>query len=231
MPLETANGLTFHTQELGRGSPAVLIHGLLLGNLASWYLTVAPAIARSHRVLLYDLRGHGLSERARRGYDLSTLSADLDALCGRFGTAPIALVGHSYGGLVALKFAIDYPERVRQLVLVDVPMPPSSADGIIQFTARDPQALLDSLPPRVFGGSMGSRKRASSLSNTLEFLVRDSSLLEDIVAEPEFSDAALARVACPALCLYGHQSPCRPVAARLTAAIPAASAIIVPGGH
>ncbi|MGH7285457.1 MAG: alpha/beta fold hydrolase, partial [Polyangiaceae bacterium] len=60
MSLETRNGVALHVQRLGEnGSPVVMLHGLFVGSMASWYFTAAPALAEKHRVLLYDLRGNG----------------------------------------------------------------------------------------------------------------------------------------------------------------------------
>ena len=70
MSVVTARDLAFHVQELGSGPPVVMLHGLLVGSLASWYFTAAPALASRHRVRMYDLRGHGRSAPARTGYDL-----------------------------------------------------------------------------------------------------------------------------------------------------------------
>ena len=47
MPAVAANQLTFHVQELGAGPDVVMLHGLLIGSLASWYFTAAPALART----------------------------------------------------------------------------------------------------------------------------------------------------------------------------------------
>src|SRR5438552_3613592 len=115
------NGVTFHTQELGAGerTSVVMLHGLLLGTLAAWYFTAAPALASARRVLLYDLRGHGRTERTRDGYDAGTMARDLAALAARFDERPVDVVGHSFGALTALRFALDHPERVRRLVLVE----------------------------------------------------------------------------------------------------------------
>ena len=80
MSAVVANGLSFHVQELGAGPPLVMLHGLLIGSLASWYFTAAPTLAQRHRVRLFDLRGHGRSEVARDGYGVGAMAGDLEAL-------------------------------------------------------------------------------------------------------------------------------------------------------
>ncbi|RZA11961.1 MAG: alpha/beta hydrolase, partial [Proteobacteria bacterium] len=83
-------------------SPVIMIHGLLLGNSATWYFGAASALAKSHRVVVYDLRGHGMSAKASQGYDLKTMVSDLKALFESQGFSRVSLVGHSYGALIAL---------------------------------------------------------------------------------------------------------------------------------
>ena len=126
MPLIAAAGRRFHVQRLGGGAPVVLIHGLVIGNLATWFFGVAPLLARHRSVLLYDQRGHGLSAAAESGYDLASGSADLASLLDAVeGFAhEVDVVGHSWGGTLALRFAIDRPERVRRVVVLDAPLPP-----------------------------------------------------------------------------------------------------------
>lgn len=104
----------------GRGSEIVLVHGL--GSNASHWLPTARALARHHHVTLVQLPGHGASgmpepfslERAVEGLD--------QALRDRSG--PVILVGHSIGGLVAVAEALDHPERVSGLVLVETSLKP-----------------------------------------------------------------------------------------------------------
>ncbi|MEQ1507956.1 MAG: alpha/beta fold hydrolase, partial [Myxococcota bacterium] len=118
--------MSTHVVTLGAGPPVVAIHGLLLGSVAQWYFTLGPALAARHRVVMYDLPGHGLSSTRPGGYGLATLAADLERLLAELdGPADVVdLVGHSWGALVALTFAQAHPARVRRLVVIDPPLPP-----------------------------------------------------------------------------------------------------------
>jgi pimeloyl-ACP methyl ester carboxylesterase len=232
MPLLAANGTTFHVQELGPdGAPCVvMLHGLLIGSLASWYFTAAPALARTHRCRLYDLRGHGRSARVTTGYDVATMVADLDALTADLA-APFDLVGHSYGGVVALAFALARPERVRRLVVVEAPLPPASAGELTQFLDRAPDRMLDALPASLRDAVAGGRRQAERLVRSLSFLVLDTTLLADLRAEPDVPDAALARLAPATLLVYGDRSGCLPTGDRIARLAPAARLLVLPGGH
>lgn len=231
MPHVVANGVRHHVQRLGPsvGPPVVLLHGLLVGNLAGWYFTVAPVLARTRPVLLYDLRGHGLSERPAAGYDVATLAADLAALVAD-EPGPLTLVGHSYGALVALRYALQIPERVARLALIEAPLPPSSAGDLEAFARRTPAAMVEALPEPV-RAVLGGRRRKHKLLETLGALVGETSLLEDLRREADVPDEVLARVACPTLCVYGDASACAPVGDRLARVLPDARLVRLPGGH
>ena len=233
MPLVAVGGRQVHVQELGEGPAVVMIHGLLIGSLASWYFTAGPQLARGHRVRMYDLRGHGRSARAESGFDTRTLAGDLDALAADL-RAPFDLVGHSWGGLVALRYALEHPERVRRLAIVEAPLPPGSALEMASFLAPDeklPQRLLEALPAPLRDAVAGGRRQAERLFKSIEALVLESSLLDDVRAEPDFSDAELAKISAPALLLYGDRSGCMPAGERLARALPGARRLVLPGGH
>lgn len=225
-----ANGVRLHTTELGAGPPVVMLHGLLIGSLASWYFTAAPALARTHAVRLYDLRGHGLSDRPADGYDTSTMAADLAALIGD-APAPVDLIGHSYGALVALAFARAHPTRVRRLALVEAPSPPATFADEHGFLTAGPDHLIAALPPGLREAIAGGRRQAARLLATLRALTYETTLLADLRAEPDLDAAALAAVTAPTLCVYGDRSSCRPAGERLAAQLPHARLAILPGGH
>ena len=234
MPRVDVNGLILHVQELGSGPPVVMLHGLLVGSLAAWYFTAAPTLAADHRVIMYDLRGHGRSERAPSGYDLATQVEDLRGVLAVMGVRePAVLVGHSYGALIALQLALLEPSAVKALALVEPPLPPSRFSEIEGFLARGPEAMVEALPGplRELLGAGGGGRRARKLLDSLAFLTRDSTLLADLAREPDIPDAALARLTLPVLGLFGDTSACRDTGARLARVLPHATIAELPGGH
>jgi pimeloyl-ACP methyl ester carboxylesterase len=234
MPVVAIAGRDVHVQELGRtGGAVVMVHGLVIGSLASWYFTAAPRLARTHRVRMYDLRGHGKSAAAATGYDTATLAADLAAVTADLAE-PFDVVGHSWGGLVALAFARAHPARVRRLAVVEAPLPPSRALELASFVTADdalPQRLLDALPASLREAVAGGSRQAQRLLAAVDALVHRSSLLADVRAEPDVSAEALAAIHAPTLLAYGTTSACAPAGARLAAAMPAARLVTLPGGH
>lgn len=105
-------------QQMGEGPDVVLVHGLAT-NRAFWYANLAQCLKADYRVTLFDLRGHGYSDRADSGYAASDMVADLAAVMDAADIAQAALVGHSYGGGVGLEFAVEHPERVERLAILD----------------------------------------------------------------------------------------------------------------
>jgi pimeloyl-ACP methyl ester carboxylesterase len=111
------NGVELAWEVAGAGEPVLLIHGLGSAG-ADWKLQV-PALASRYRVITYDVRGHGDSGKPEHGYDVSTLAADAAALLRQLGAEPAHVVGLSLGGMIAFQLAVDAPELVRSLTVVN----------------------------------------------------------------------------------------------------------------
>ncbi|MGO8998792.1 MAG: alpha/beta fold hydrolase [Polyangiaceae bacterium] len=112
-----AEGCLLHWAEIGQGPPLVLVHGLCDSH-RTW-LKVAPMLARSRRVLMLDLAGHGLSERPDATYALEWHARVVGSWLDKLGLEGVDLVGHSYGGGVALwMMLLEHRARVRKLALV-----------------------------------------------------------------------------------------------------------------
>jgi pimeloyl-ACP methyl ester carboxylesterase len=113
------NGITVHYQRWSGSEPElVLVHGLAT-NLAFWYLKLAPLLAHNFGLTMYDLRGHGLSDMPSSGYTTADMVDDLHELIKFLDVRRAHLVGHSYGGTVALHYATLYPDRIASLTLAD----------------------------------------------------------------------------------------------------------------
>ena len=110
------NGILTRCWEIGEGDPVVLIHGLADDHRA-WRCVVAHLML-TRRVILYNLRGHGGTELGAADGTLSQLGADLIDLCDSLELDQPALAGFSLGGTIAMRAALDAPDRIGALVLV-----------------------------------------------------------------------------------------------------------------
>ena len=114
----TVRGLALHYREYaGPGRPVVLLHGVA-SNARIWIMA-GPLLAERFHVFALDQRGHGESEAPDGGYDFASVVADLDGFVQELGLERPVIVGHSWGGNVALEYAATHPGRTAGLVLVD----------------------------------------------------------------------------------------------------------------
>lgn len=120
--VQVPGGPVLHYQEWGRpdGSVVLLLHGLT--SSSDDWRNVAPVLGEGFRVIAPDARGHGGSEWTAE-YSLDLMRSDVEALMDQLGILAAIVVGHSMGALVAYQLAALRPERVRLLVLEDMPPP------------------------------------------------------------------------------------------------------------
>jgi pimeloyl-ACP methyl ester carboxylesterase len=111
--------MQLHYQSLGQGQPLVLLHGLF-GSADNWG-TFAKHFSQYYQVISVDLRNHGRSPHSE-SQNYTDMAGDLVELCDSLNLDTIHLLGHSLGGKVAMQFATQYPERIDQLIVVDIAM-------------------------------------------------------------------------------------------------------------
>ncbi len=120
MPEVEANGVRLYYELHGSGEPLVFVHGSWVD--ATGWAFVAPALAESFRVLVYDRRGHSRSERPKTPGSVDEDGDDLAALLEALDLAPAHVVANSYGGNIALRLATRRPEVFRSLSCHEPPL-------------------------------------------------------------------------------------------------------------
>lgn len=211
----------------GTGPPLVLVHGLG-GAAANWAL-VAPALAARRRLLVPELPGHGGSSPLPAAPTLNPFADAVAALAEREGLAPAPVVGHSLGGVVALRLAIRHADAVRAVVL--------AAPAGISSTARRAEVAFTILaavkPARLFASRRSAIARSRLLRAAVFGLweVSDSAAFSPLAVEAFLSGPAihsdvdsagwallrddprtdLARIRCPRLVLWGARDRLVPV--------------------
>jgi haloacetate dehalogenase len=116
--MATVNGLRMHYRRGGDGPPVVLLHGWPQTSFC-WH-KIFGELAADHTVIAPDLRGYGSTDKPRRGYDKQTMAADVSALVRELGFDRVSVVGHDRGGRVAHRWALDRPEEVARLAVLDI---------------------------------------------------------------------------------------------------------------
>ena len=118
--LQAVNGTSLYYEIIGEGAPLFVLHGGP-GNSHSYFLPYLEALSDEYQLFFYDQRGTGLSD----GHlDLAAVSIDqfvedLEGLRVAFGLEKISLMGHSWGAIIALAYALKYQEHLDHLILVD----------------------------------------------------------------------------------------------------------------
>jgi pimeloyl-ACP methyl ester carboxylesterase len=245
------NGVTLHYLDWGvaEAPPVVLLHGIT-GHARVWD-HLASRLQPGHRVLALDQRGHGDSDPAPDDdYGVGTMADDVAAFAGSLRLDRFALVGHSMGGRIAIKYAADHGARLDRLVIIDIgpeidlsglmrvrdmmaqaPERIESEEWAVEYIRRgNPRQDLDMLRERVRHGLKRlpdgelTWKYAKGLRDMMRAGRRDAVDLW----EP------LLRIACPTLVVRGAESDIlsADVAKKMTERLPAGRLVEIEGaGH
>lgn len=243
------NGINIHYQTSGSGEDLVLIHGAT-GNMAFWYMSSLPALIKEFRVTAYDLRGHGYSDLTPSGYTSADMSVDLRALLDHLKIEKAHLVGHSFGGVIALHTAALYPERVESLVLADPEIPALRhlcdfkkwpywevwKARLSEYGVDVPDEKWDDLDyvirqslciPVSYGLKRGKKRDSKRLLRLLE----NTSAIDEFRGVSGLTMDSICRIKHPTLAIYGELSPFLPVCHFLKENLKNCKSVIVPTGH
>jgi pimeloyl-ACP methyl ester carboxylesterase len=112
-------GVDYYYEIRGKGDPLLILHGGLMST--DMFGPAMPVLTKARQVIAVDLQGHGRTTLGTRPIRCEAIADDIDALLQQIGRAQVDVMGYSFGGCVAMRLAIQHPERVRRLVLVSAP--------------------------------------------------------------------------------------------------------------
>jgi|TARA_B100000809_G_scaffold61624_1_gene58342 pimeloyl-ACP methyl ester carboxylesterase len=192
----TVDGLEFHYRDWGgSGQPVLLLHGLA-STCHIWDM-VAPLLAQDHAVIALDLRGHGESAKPTDGYDFASVSQDVLGVIKHLGRPTPVVVGHSWGGSVALDLAVRAPDSFQGMVWID--------GGMIDVSARYSSvedAKLEMSPPDFSGVKLESfiervldrHKTGGMAPGSHEVVMANFEILEDDTIKARLTRANHLRI-------------------------------------
>lgn len=248
MPKALVNGINIHYVQVGKGPDLVLIHGIA-SNLGQWQLSVLPDLVEDFRVTMYDLRGHGYSDMPLRGYTPDHMVNDFSGLMNSLHLERAFILGHSYGGIVALYYAVLHPERVDKLIIADTGVPalePGERRGaalagwtealrrrgveVPEEKAEDVVYLMErtlSLRGRRRQG-MGAQRALARLSRFFNTTTFDAEYQQHMGLTVEM----IRQVRAETLLIYGDRSPNSASCESLASHLQRCETVIIPdGGH
>jgi pimeloyl-ACP methyl ester carboxylesterase len=211
-------GVSTAVLEGGDGPPVVLLHGP--GEFAAKWMRVIPELVKTHRVVAPDLPGHGASDVNGGHLGADRMAAWVGELIERTCPSRPTLVGHVLGGAIAARFAIDHPDRLRVLVLVDslglgrFRPSPRFALGLIGFQARPTERTYNRFMRQCSFDLDGLREQMGErwepfVAYNLELAQGPGAkavgrMLREL-GLPRIPPAELARIAVPTALIWGRQ--------------------------
>jgi pimeloyl-ACP methyl ester carboxylesterase len=119
--ITTPDGAGIFVRFGGTGPAVILLHGF--GDTGDMWAPVARDLAKTHTLIVPDLRGMGRSSHPAGGYDKRTEAGDIRAVVVALGYDKAAVVAHDIGNMVAYAYAARYPDKVERLMVIDAPIP------------------------------------------------------------------------------------------------------------
>lgn len=165
---------------LGEGTPVVILHGLF-GSSDNW-IPIGRKISEKYRVIVVDLRNHGLSPHSDV-HTYQSMVSDVFELLTTLNIDCVHIMGHSMGGKVAMKFAAEYPERVISLTIADI-LPKNYLENQVSTFESDFHNVIFETIKRIDLQSFKTRKE---FENQVGKIISDKQIANSILKNLKLS--------------------------------------------
>jgi pimeloyl-ACP methyl ester carboxylesterase len=190
------NGLEMYYEVHGEGEPLVLLHGAYMNNENNW-AGIIPTLAETHQVIAVELQGHGRTNDRDTPITYEGMARDVADLLDHLGVEKAALFGYSMGGSVAIRFAIDYPQKVSRIV---------AASGGYSYgeevMGKEFMAMIESISPEMFAGTIFESEYKTLAPKPENFPVLVDKLRQLDLTPFDWS-AEFAKIEVPSLYIFG----------------------------
>jgi 3-oxoadipate enol-lactonase len=236
MPFAENDGVKIYWEETGEGQPILLVMGL--GWTSCMWHRTRDLLEAKYRVITFDNRGVGRSEVPPGPYAIATMAADAAAVLDAAGVNSAHLYGISMGGMIAQEFTLQYPARVKSLILgctaAGGPAALQPAPEVLQVLMRrgmTPEEALEAIDPFIYDPGTPREWLGQDRKLRLEWYPTADgyiSQLQGIMAWEAYS--RLSQIAVPTLVIHGESDQLIPPgnAKLLADRIPNAKLVMIP---
>jgi len=217
MPYVTNGDADIFYEDVGTGPLLIAAHGMM--SPGYWTISgVAGVLGLRHRVVSFDLRGHGRT-RASGGFDAETMASDIGALADYLGAERFSLLGHATGGIVALRYAMRHSDRLDKLIVMDcasqtAPMPPEHFIAQAQLIgSTNPQEMFATMR-RSKAGFFFETLNNPQVPSSAPYMVTQmfagndpgslAQFMLNFFADTDPHDHLLQQITCRTLCAVGE---------------------------
>lgn len=227
------NGISINYEITGNGQTLVLIHGL--GSSTQAWETIVPLLSRHYQVLTWDVRGHGQSDKPAGSYSADLFASDLANLLRTLGIGSAFVLGHSMGGVISLRFALDFPDLCAALIVSSssAEVNPEATRRWEELTAIILEKGMEAVasdPTRMFSKGFVERNPAVAQETARKNLTNDPGCYaRAALAISKYNyNEELGRIGCPTLIIVGDQDVTTPPggSVRMSRLIPGSKLII-----
>jgi 3-oxoadipate enol-lactonase len=237
------NGIQIGYDVLGEGEPIAFLNGLAMTTV-SW-AGQTEFLQKHYQCILQDFRGQLASEKPDNGYTSPQIADDCAKLLDHLGVEACHLVGTSFGGVIAQTFAINYPYRVKSLVLIATASAANEAirshiaEWITYLENTDYHAFLESLKGLSYSDQFLAdnealvQQRFEQFKQLPEVFFRGLIRLLQVARDPQLTDK-VGQLTCPVLIVYGEQDKfvAPQLNRELARSIPTSEILMIPdAGH
>ncbi|WXG39555.1 MAG: alpha/beta fold hydrolase [Candidatus Freyarchaeum deiterrae] len=236
------NDIEMYYEDTGKGTPLVLIHGMG-GDTSEWSF-LAPELSKEIRCIAVDLKGHGKSDKPDQPYTQDMFAEDVTALLDNLKIDKAYICGVSMGGFVTLKMALNHPEKVSGIILIDTAarIPPKAiqvgATWAKAFAEKGLDAYIEAEVKSVFNPIFTRRHPDEMKLFADSMKTRDARTVPRIqqgyMKSPLTLEKDIKKIKVPTLIIHGRDDQVVPAeeAEFMNKQIPNSQIAIIPyGGH